>query len=97
MSDNHNLFKFSITCHTDDLAVVFCLRALCQFVEQHKYPQIGWGGTGESSWRNSSNRITLHFTDSEYRDSFIKQANRLFNKKWSLISTNDNDIPLARR
>ncbi len=43
MSSDHKLFKFSITCQTDDLAVLHCLRALCQYAEQHKKPQIGWG------------------------------------------------------
>ena len=91
MSDDYDFFKFSITCQTDDLAVVFCLRALCQFAEQHKYPQIGWGGSGESSWRANSNNITLRFTSSKYRDKFIDEANRLLHGRWSQININNND------
>jgi len=53
MSSDHKLFKFSMTCQTDDLAVLHCLRALCQYAEQHKKPQIGWGGTGKSEWQNT--------------------------------------------
>ena len=97
MSGDYNLFKFSITCQTDELAVVFCLRALCQFAEKHMYPQIGWGGSGESSWRKNSNRITLRFTNPEYREIFSNQANHLLHGRWKLISTSDNDPAKRQR
>ena len=51
--------KFSITCHTDELAVVHCLRSLCEFAENDCLPQIGWGGTKKSDWIAAGNRITL--------------------------------------
>lgn len=59
MSANHVDFKYSITCTTNDLAVLHCLRALCQLSEKHAYPQIAWGGTGELEWRAAGNPSNL--------------------------------------
>ncbi|MCI0629397.1 MAG: hypothetical protein L0Y44_01935 [Phycisphaerales bacterium] len=62
--EDYEAFHYSITCETDDLAVVHCLRALCEFAERGQpYPQIGWGGTGEGEWRRNDNQITLRFTE----------------------------------
>jgi hypothetical protein len=97
MSIEHNLFRYSITCKTNDLAVLHCLRALCQFAEKHKRPQIGWGGTGESKWRADSGQFILRFTKPEYREQFIEEANRLFSDYWTLISIHDNDSASPQR
>jgi hypothetical protein len=91
MSSDHMRFKFSITCQTDDIAVLHCLRSLCQFSECSKKKQIGWGGTGEADWRANSGRFTLRFTDPQYRQRFIDEANRLLAGHWSIVKTNDND------
>ena len=69
--------RFSITCHTDDLAVVHCLRALCQYAEHKCPPQIAWGGTKEKDWAAAGDRITLRFTCPSYREEFVRQAERL--------------------
>lgn len=97
MSSDHERFKFSITCQTDDLAVLHCLRSLCQFSEKHPKKQIGWGGTSKVNWRRSSGRFTLRFTDPKYRQHFIDEANRLLSGHWSIISTNDNDPATPQR
>jgi hypothetical protein len=97
MSDDHAKFKFSITCQTDDLAVLHCLRALCQYVEKHKNRQIGWGGTGEPSWRENSKRVTFRFTDPHYRDQFINEVNRLLSGKWVKVAISDNDPAKPQR
>lgn len=39
---------YSISCGTDDLAVLHCLRSLSQYAEGSNIPQsLPWGGTGE--------------------------------------------------
>jgi hypothetical protein len=70
---------------------------LCQYAEEYKKPQIGWGGTGEKAWREAGFQITLRFTKREYRDKFIIEAERLLKNYWTLIKTLDNDPAHPRR
>jgi hypothetical protein len=90
--------KFSITCHTDDLAVVHCLRSLCQFAEHDlQHPQIGWGGSGEKKWKDDGRQITLRFTAPAYRDALVKAANKyLLVGCWREVRRSDND-PSSRQ
>jgi hypothetical protein len=84
--------KFSITCHTDDLAVVHCLRGLCQYAEKGRVRQISWGGTKESEWRAAGNNITLRFTNPVYRDVFVKEAARILpQNSWTEVRRSDAD------
>ena len=90
--------RYSITCHTDDLAVVHCLRALCQFAEKGCRPQIAWGGTTESNWTAAGNQITLRFTSPSYRDVFVKEAEQLLSSgSWSEVCRSDNDPARRQR
>ena len=41
----HSRYCFSVTIHSDDLAVVNCLRALSQFGQATGNNRIPWGGT----------------------------------------------------
>lgn len=97
MSTDHKRFHFSVTCQTDDAAVLHCLRALCQFAEKGKKPQIGWGGTGEADWKARGGRFVLRFTSAAYRKTFIDQANRLLPGRWTLVTTNDTDPATPQR
>ena len=97
MSLDHAKFRFSATCHTDDEAVLFCLRALCQFVEEHPKPQIGWGGTKTPEWRAAGNRLTLRFTRPEFRERFIREARRVLGDRWSLLGERDDDPARPQR
>jgi hypothetical protein len=90
-------FKFSVTCHSTDLAVVHCLRALAQWAEQHPYPQIGWGGSGEKEWQGSSGTFVLRFTDEQYRRTFIDKGTELLPQRWKVISTDDANPAIRRR
>lgn len=97
MSLDHKKFHFSVTCHTDDKAVLFCLRALCQFAEKHEKPQIGWGGTGTTDWKKNKGLFKLRFTDTSYRAIFLREAARLLRGKWQQVGTNDNDPASPQR
>ena len=90
--------KYSITCSTDDLAVVHCLRALCEFAIKDIKPQIGWGGTKAKEWSAAGNRITLRFTTPESRDDFVREARRLLPQgSWSEVRRSDNDPARRQR
>jgi len=97
MSADHDRFHFSITCKTDDLFVLACLRAICHTCEQAPKPHIAWGGTGEDAWKKAGNRATFRFTNSEYRNRFVQEANRLLGGHWQICDTNDNDPATPRR
>lgn len=89
---------FSVTCYTDDLAVVHCLRALCQYAEKECRPQIAWGGTTEKAWRRDGRRITLRFTEPLFRDKFLQEAMRLLPEgSWQETGRSDNDPATRQR
>lgn len=96
MSD-HQKYHFSATCHTDDAAVLHCLRALCQHAEKGKFPQIGWGGTKQSVWEKDGGKFTVRFTRAEYRQKYLTEARRLLAGHWQLVSTDDNDPATPQR
>jgi hypothetical protein len=90
--DEYSRCKYSVTVHTDDLAVVHCLRALCEFAEGGVKGQIGWGGTKRSEWEKAGNKITLRFSSPAFRTTFVEQAKRLLPvSSWREIARNDND------
>ena len=99
MSTIHEEYPYTITCHTDDLAVVHCLRSLAQWAQQSGQKFRSWGGTKKKDWERSGHCITLHFSSPEFRYVFRQKANELLGGKWSEISTSDNDpaIPVRRR
>jgi hypothetical protein len=89
---------YSITCFTDDLAVVHCLRALCQNAEHDCLPQIAWGGTKERDWLANGHCIRLRFTDPAFRDQFVRDAKRLLAPgTWKVVGHNDNDPAVRQR
>src|SRR5438105_4876851 len=73
----HAAYKFSVTIHTDDLALVGCLRALSQFCQKVGNNRIPWGGTKDDDWRAAGHKITFRFTSADYREAFLAQAARL--------------------
>jgi hypothetical protein len=97
MSTDHNKFHFSVTCETDDRPVLFCLRALCQYAEEHPKQQIGWGGTGSADWKKAGGRFTLRFTAASHRDLFLAEAERLLGGRWKKVAVSDSDPASPQR
>lgn len=96
--DKYQRYRYSITCHTDREPVLFCLRALCQYAEQWKYQQIGWGGTGVNEWRSSGKQVTFRFTDPDYRAEFERVAGDVLPEdSWSVVDRDDNDPAQRQR
>jgi hypothetical protein len=92
MSKLHEMFKFSITIHSDDLAVVNCLRALSKYSQKGVNNTIPYGNTKERDWLKANNCVTFRFSSPNYRDGFINESNRLLPKDlWSEVSRSDAD------
>jgi hypothetical protein len=77
--------------------VLFCLRALCQFAEEHPKPQIGWGGTGSADWKRAGGQFKLRFTTAAYRDLFVAEADRLLGGRWTKLGVSDHDPASPQR
>lgn len=90
--NEHQNFKFSVTIHTDDLALLNCLRALSQHCQETGNVRIGWGGTKEKNWAANGHKATFRFTAPFKRESFLSEAARLFPKNlWEKVAESDDD------
>ena len=51
-----------------------------------------WGGTKREDWQRANHHATFHFSSGEYREEFVRQAQRLLPRNlWQVISTRDDD------
>ena len=83
---NRGSYRFTVTLHTDDLAVVYCLRALADLCQETGNTRITWGGTRKVDWERSGNRVTFRFTNAEYRANLLSEARRLLGEEnWTVI------------
>lgn len=91
MSQHHE-YHFSVTIHTDDLALLGCLRALSQHCQKTGNPRIPWGGTKREDWEQARHRATFHFSSALYRDELLAEARRLLPATlWREVSRSDSD------
>lgn len=98
MTDDHSLYRFSITIHSDDLAVVGCLRALSQFSQKTGNNRIPWGGTKDADWRSAARCVTFRFSATQYRDGFLAEASRLLPPAlWTVRGQRDDDPASPQR
>lgn len=92
VTTTHADHKFSITIRSDDLAVVYCLRALAEYSQKTGQTKIAWGNTTNKDWKRDGHRVTFHFSDPNYRNGLVSEAKRLLPQdKWEVDGTNDND------
>lgn len=88
----HSDYKYSITIHSDDLAVVNCLRALAQFSQKTGNNRIPWGGTKDEDWKRDGSCVTFRFTAADYRAGYLLEIKRLLPQHlWSIVGQSDND------
>jgi hypothetical protein len=91
MSQHHD-YHYSVTVHTDDLALLGCMRALSQHCQRTGNPRIPWGGTKQGDWEQTAHRATFHFSSPAYRSDFLAEAQRLLPAKlWQEVSMSDSD------
>jgi hypothetical protein len=90
---------FSVTCHTDDVGVLHCLRALSQHAERSSIPKaITWGGTKESAWERNHHKVTFRFTTPGYRADFVAEVTRLLPAElWEKTGQSDSDPATRQR
>ena len=91
--DQHSAYKFSITSHSDDLAVVNCLRSLAQYSQKTGNNRIPWGGTKDRDWMGSGHSVTFRFTEPQYRVGFVAECSRLLGTSglWKETASSDAD------
>jgi hypothetical protein len=89
----HEQFRYSVTCHSDDKPVIYCLRAIAHFAEHHPQKNIAWGGTGDDDWERNEHCITLRFTHAEFRKIFRDVANDLLAGRWTETACSENNPP----
>lgn len=88
----HTDHTYSVTIHTDDLAVVNCLRALSKFCQKTGNNNIPWGGTKDKDWKGAGNHVTFRFSTRKYRDDFMSEVKRLLPSNiLSFVSQRDDD------
>lgn len=88
----HKEFHFSITIHTDDLALLGCFRSLSQHAQATGNARIPWGGTKREDWQRDKHQATFHFTSSLYRDDFLHHSRRLLPAgMWQVVAQRDDD------
>ena len=88
----HKDHKFSITIHTTDVAILYCLRALADYSQKTGNTRITWGGTTKNNWKSNNNAVTFRFTKSDYRVDFIKEVKRILAKNsWQIEGESDNN------
>ena len=88
----HSEFRYSITLATDDLAIVYCLRALSDYAQDTGNSRITWGGSRDQVWRGAGNQVTFRFTRPSYREDLVTTANRVLpSGSWREVSRSDAD------
>ena len=88
----HEAYHFSVTLHSDDLAVINCLRSLAQYSQKVGNNRIPWGGTKDADWHAAGHQVTFRFTSAKFRDGFLSEVERLLpTDLWRVEGTDDND------
>ena len=92
MAFTHSDYRFSITIHTDDRAVVNCLRALSQISQLEGNVRIPWGGTKDADWEWDGHQVTFRFTSAAYRQKLAEEAERVLRPGfWREVCRSDSD------
>jgi hypothetical protein len=98
MSPNSALYKFSVTMHTDDLAVVECLRGLAKFSQKTGNNRIPWSRTKDTDWERDGHCVTFRFSSPSYRHGFKSELTRLLpDNLWQIASESDSNPPRPER
>lgn len=93
----HKDHKFSITIHTNDIAILYCLRALADYAQKTGNTRITWGGTTKNNWKKNNNTVTFRFTKSGYWVDFNEEAKRVLpTNSWEQRGESDNDPAVKR-
>jgi hypothetical protein len=93
----HDDYHFSITVHTEDIAILYCLRGLTDYSERSTLKKIAWGNTKGEDWKRDGQSVTFHFSSPSYRNKFTQESIRVLPAgSWSKVRESDND-PAVRQ
>ena len=95
MAGAHVEFHFSVTIHSDDLALVGCLRSLSQHAQATGNARIPWGGTKRADWEQARHHVTFRFTSPTYREDFLRHARRLLPNDLFHVTAQRDDDPAS--
>ena len=88
----HSRYHYSIMVKTDDLPLLYCLRALSMYAQRTGNNKIPWGNTSDKNWKQNQHQVTFHFSRIEYRNLFISEIQRLLPQDlWIIICKRDDD------
>lgn len=90
---NASKLHYSLTLTTHDSAVLYCLRALWHYAEEHDAPPttvVTLTPPGESQ-SEAEGTVTFRFSDPRHRSDFLGEATRLLAGKWMRHGTSDDD------
>jgi hypothetical protein len=96
-NDLYSSYRFSVTCQTGDLGVMFCLRGLHEWAAEGRYANIGRGGTTKEAWEKSGGKSTFRFTHPASRQRFLDKARELLATRWTVVEQSDADPAYRQR
>jgi len=81
---------FRLTIHTDDIAVLHCLRGLANYCQETGNKNSVVRGTGNDAWMANGHRVTFNFDASAYGEKFVQEGNRLLAGRWEHVPDRDD-------
>lgn len=93
----HKYFNYSITIHSDDLALITSMRALAWFCQNEINRQIAVAGAKEEDWDREGHKVTFFFTSEHNRTVFLDESKRLFRPEWKISSQSNSILPKPQR
>lgn len=84
-------YHFSVTIHTDSLAILYCLRGLSMYAQKKGNVYKPWGRASKSQWQDHNRIVKFYFTSKQFRDDFEASSNDILAGRWTKISDHDAD------
>ncbi len=90
-------YKYAISIKSQNLAVIYCARALADFSQKTGNTRIAWAGTSKDAWRRDGHVVTFHFSRPEYRDGLVTELRQLLPENaWLEQGRSDNASPSSQ-
>lgn len=83
-------YRYSLTCRTEDEAVLYCLRALWRYAEEET-TILHLQADDRTGWRARDGELVLRFSSEQRRGDFLGEATRLLAGHWWRLAMSDDD------
>jgi hypothetical protein len=94
MAENAD-YHYSVTIHTDSLAILYCLRGLSMFAQKTGNVYKPWGAASKAQWLGHHHIVKFYFTTEQYRSDFEEAANDILAGRWIKVGDSVDD-PLSQ-